>query len=1031
MTAVKHDWKKDFGLDTRQPQSLYTSKDEITPSTPQAHLLRRAFTSLEVDGILCIDNSPLIYFKQIRNTSEKALYQLHRKFWNHGGAPILVVISDTQIQVYSGMSRPGTDVPSAGNHLSSHVETLGRVAQGLREFLTAVETGEYFRRYQKFFDPAQRVDRALLDNLRDTRLKLGTLSEQSDRSQKLDALLCRLVFTCYLFDRKVIGASYLESLNIKNSNHLRDVLAIHPPDKAKSALYKLFEQLGKDFNGDLFSDDLKAEATWIKDEHIKTLHDFFQGTSIKTGQGAFWPYDFEHIPIETISAIYERFLKDEDEKSGSFYTPRFLAEVVLDSALASAACLIGKRLLDPACGSGIFLVGLFNRIAEEWKQANPKAQNSTKAKELMHLLQEHVYGVDVNETACRITAFSLYLAYLDQLSPPDIQNLQEKGRALPHLVSKGGNIQCADFFDENLQLPSDIEIIIGNPPWGDIAKPDSLAGMWSQAHDKPIPDNQIAAAFVWKAASHLSSKGRVCFVLPYGLLFNLSPRAVAFQKTWVSTHAIDRVLNLADLRYFLFEKAIHPSIVVQYQKEAPKTNKHRIEYWSPKADWTFTNSEIITIAPQDRASFTIDEVLEDLNSLDAPQMWKRWFWATIRDHRLLDRLSAYPRLRDHVRRVRDKTSAKPWIIAVGFQPVGKNDDPNKVEAIQLPSRLFINASNPAIDLFLLATDCTELPTAEVAVRSGSNKNTEVFRSPHVLFAKGFTSTAYADFAVSFQDAIRGIQGPICDRDLLIFLTAFLRSNTAKFYMFHTSSNWGIYRPEVHVEELLRIPFPLPDQQPHSQRCWEIVHEVAGIVMRASNEANTDETLSNRDNIIQIASEKIEPLIEEYFDIDPLEKILIDDTVNVIIKSIQPTKNRLPVETLKPSSSVQMDEYSKRVCTMLNKWSKRSKYAVRGTIVRSGGMGIGLAVFEKVERNDADIPVADVNENMLKALDNIQKSIPQKYSTLDLVRGVMVFSENRLYVIKPIGLRHWMQTAALNDADEIAGTILMNSLVESA
>ena len=60
------------------------------------------------------------------------------------------------------------------------------------------------------------------------------------------------------------------------------------------------------------------------------------------------------IPVEAISAIYERFLKDSDKLEGAFYTPRFLAEIVLNVALAKMPSLLGHRYLDPACGSGIF-----------------------------------------------------------------------------------------------------------------------------------------------------------------------------------------------------------------------------------------------------------------------------------------------------------------------------------------------------------------------------------------------------------------------------------------------------------------------------------------------------------------------------------------------------------------------------------------------------------------------------------------------------------------------------------------------------
>ncbi|WP_437191017.1 hypothetical protein [Planctomicrobium sp. SH527] len=66
-----------------------------------------------------------------------------------------------------------------------------------------------------------------------------------------------------------------------------------------------------------------------------------------------------------------------------------------------------------------------------------------------------------------------------------------------------------------------------------------------------------------------------------------------------------------------------------------------------------------------------------------------------------------------------------------------------------------------------------------------------------------------------------------------------------------------------------------------------------------------------------------------------------------------------------------------------------------------------------------------------ALDHLRKVYPQKLATLDVVRGLLVFDKNKLYVVKPISQRHWTQTAAMNDADEIAGTILMRPSKEGA
>jgi hypothetical protein len=1032
MTATPGtDWRKEFGIAGREPPHFFPGAASVGPATPQAHLLRRAFEALELDGVLCAGHCPLVYFKQVKRITAEKVTELHRLFWNHGGAPVLVLIGADRVHVYSGMSRPASDVP-AHTDLPSLVETIDRAAEALQSFLTAVESGEFFRRHPQSFDPRQRVDRHLLANLKDARDKLEKVSPGRIPLPVLDALLCRLVFTCYLFDRGVIGRGYLDAAGFSGLSHLRDFLALRPPAEARGALYRLFHRLGEDFNGDLFSDDLDAEAALVEAPHVAILNDFFQGTEVDSGQRAFWPYDFGVIPIETISAIYEQFLKAEDQKRGAFYTPRFLAELVLDSALAGIPSLLGKTFFDPACGSGIFLVGLFNRLAEEWKQANLRARNDRRARELMRLLQESLFGVDVSETACRIAAFSLYLAYLDQLSPRDIQELQARGKALPRLIVTGqeaGNIRRADFFAEDVPFPKGASVVVGNPPWGSTATEETPAGRWCAAHEKPLPDKQIAAAFAWKAVEHVAEEGSVCFVLPTGVLFNHSTTAVPFQKAWVQWHALDRVMVLADFQRFLFDKAGHPAVVVTYRKQPPKDSRHTIDYWAPKADWMVTRAEVITVGPEDRSRLAVGDVLQDLDGPDAPQIWKLNFWATPRDRRLLERMSLYSRLRDVVQHSREKDTTKPWLMAEGYQPVGDNDDAGKARSIALPSRFFIDATSPVLDLFLLTEDCSQLDSATITVRNKSNKNTQVFRKPHVIVAKGYTSVAFADFDVSFRHALRGIHGPGTDRDLLIFLTAYLRTGLANHFLFHTSSNWGINRQEVHVEEVLRLPFPLPDQQPNPQRCREIVREVARIVTEAAASAAGE--FADRAGIVRTASDAIEPLVEEYFDILPEEKLLIEDTVQVIIPSARPTRAKPLVPTIVPATAPQQQAYLDRLCTTLNGWAKRGPYAVRGQMLFSETLGLGMAALEKVRREEQAQPMRREVGGLLDALDRLRQAATRRHETLDLPRGVMVFDKNRLYVAKPIGRRNWTETAALNDADEIAGTLLMQPLKEQA
>ena len=673
---------------------------------------------------------------------------LHRTFWNQGVAPILVLIAPDEVHIYSGLSEPVVTTTTLGSP-AGFVQRLDRVAEQLQSFLLAVESREYFHRYRPAFDPSKRVDRNLLRNLEATRTVLGEVPASRLDPETLDALLCRLVFTCYLFDRAVIDRTYLEEAGIDDADHLRDILGRKKRSDAKADLYKLFTQLGQDFNGDLFSDDLEAEASQVRAEHLAVLDRFFRGTDARTGQQSFWPYEFGIIPIETISAIYEHFLKAageaEKKKAGAFYTPRFLAELVLDRALAKVPSLLDKRFLDPACGSGIFLVGLFNRLAEQWSRDHSDVDYNGRLKGLTSILTTAIYGIDKNRTACRITAFSLYLAFLDQLSPPGIRRVLKKVKVLPQLLADdggaGGTIRCADFFTVAADFPEKIDVVVGNPPWAKTGGRTDPPVAWCAARRLPLPGKQIAAAFVWKAAECLTDDGRAYFVLPHGLLFNHTQSAVEFQKRWFQTHAVDLILNLADYQRFLFEEAEAPALVVGYAKAKPANTAHAIDYWSPKTDWAVTQAEVITVLPQDRARLTVREVLDDLRGEDAPLIWKERYWATFRDRRLMDRLRLYQRLRN-VLGQRGKGAPKRWIVAEGFEPFGQNDPAESRRVLRLDRTARVEAGTQALDLFLTPDECDTRPTLELTLRRGIS-DTTIFQKPLVLVTEGFAKVAYA------------------------------------------------------------------------------------------------------------------------------------------------------------------------------------------------------------------------------------------------------------------------------------------------
>ena len=237
------------------------------------------------------------------------------------------------------------------------------------------------------------------------------------------------------------------------------------------------------------------------------------------------------------------------------------------------------------------------------------------------------------------------------------------------------------------------------------------------------------------------------------------------------------------------------------------------------------------------------------------------------------------------------------------------------------------------------------------------------------------------------------------------------------------------RARIDVNDLFRLPFPLPEQTTNSRESVRLIHEVASLIANAREEAKAD--FVDREALVcktQVAAEK---LVEEYFDIDPIERLLIADTNHIIIDSARPTRKRIEVPTIKASTPEQRDSYARLLCETLNGFANSGKHEVHATTLASAELGVGVAVLEKIRRGEQPQHLPDAALPLLPLLRRLESIAAKSLGSVQLVRGVKVFHENLLYVVKPIGQRFWSATAALNDADEIATTILMRSSKEKA
>src|SRR5262252_9338388 len=120
------DWRKEFGIEEREPPAFFSDPqkiDEAGSAAPLPHTLRRAFEELQLDGVLCLEKTPIIYFRQVEQIDPETVANLHRSFWNQGVAAILALIAPHEVHIYSGLTLPA-DVRSAESQHHGLVEIL-------------------------------------------------------------------------------------------------------------------------------------------------------------------------------------------------------------------------------------------------------------------------------------------------------------------------------------------------------------------------------------------------------------------------------------------------------------------------------------------------------------------------------------------------------------------------------------------------------------------------------------------------------------------------------------------------------------------------------------------------------------------------------------------------------------------------------------------------------------------------------------------------------------------------------------------
>jgi len=448
------------------------------------------------------------------------------------------------------------------------------------------------------------VDEAFLEEIENWRKELA--KNIAAKNSKLS--IQELNFSVQKIIDRIIFLRICEDRGIETGNPLQGIIN---GANVYKRLTVLFQRADERYNSGLFHFQKEKDRPEQPDELTldlkiddKVLRDIIGGLYYPES-----PYEFSALPADVLGQVYEQFLgkvirltdghqakvedKPEVKKAGGvFYTPTYIVEYIVRNTVGKLC--EGKtpkqvaklRILDPACGSGSFLIGAYQYFLDwhlEWylKDGPEKYQKelyqgpggdwrlTTETRK--KILLNNIYGVDIDSQAVEVTKLSLLLKVLEGESDQTLKRQLEifHQRALPDL---GSNIKCGnsiiglDYFGEQL-IPDFEEMrkinsfdwqkefeeiiksggfdsVIGNPPYVDIKTLPNVEVSYLFDHYKTANNRiNLFAAFVEKSLTLLRrSQFTFSMIIPTAIVAQESYKTL--RESILDDAHIDQIVRL-------------------------------------------------------------------------------------------------------------------------------------------------------------------------------------------------------------------------------------------------------------------------------------------------------------------------------------------------------------------------------------------------------------------------------------------------------------------------------------------------------
>ncbi|VTU00982.1 type i restriction-modification system methyltransferase subunit : Type I restriction-modification system methyltransferase subunit OS=Marinobacter sp. EVN1 GN=Q672_14970 PE=4 SV=1: Methyltransf_26 [Gemmataceae bacterium] len=524
----------------------------------------------------------------------------------------------------------------------------------------------------------------------------GRLAETEELRPDVLSLLGRALFFRFLRDREIVTERDIPTIAPKASTW-KDCF-----DGAVNSAATC-RWLDDTFNGNFLPLSGRGEGYFRRIESLTRGDVFNHLTAVVLGAepkgGSYqlrfdWgTFDFAHVPVGLLSQVYEDFCwhwdRDEAASTSVHYTPRNIAVTLLDEAFHGIDGAPQARVLDPACGAGVFLVIAFRRLYREvWRERGRRPDRRTIRK----LLNRQLSGFDVSENALRLAALSLYLTALEM--DPSPQPLSElkfqdlRGKVLFHVrppesAQDRGPVLGSLGPDIGKEHDGQYEIVLSNPPWTSVptelgTQMEAVArGVLSRAgiegaNSYKNPDNNPDIPFLLRATEWCKKGGRIAMALPARLLLKNKRIPSEARDTVFDLMDVTGVISGVNLAKTSVWRGTDQPFILFFARNRPPAKNPRTQLICPHYDSELNN----------RGEFRIDadasRVVCPADAKKEPWLWKGWLVGTLLDVEVIRKLIGNP----NVARVSDFWKEQNLVEGQGYIISEKNETQRDAKELQ-------------------------------------------------------------------------------------------------------------------------------------------------------------------------------------------------------------------------------------------------------------------------------------------------------------------------------------------------------------